>query len=319
MNPNFPSKAKIRTSCCYHLPALKTYHAMALPYPEGEVFFKRSVIKNNDNGLNPDNLASFNSHALVEWCWNDEVIGNGFGRNRICHVSGKHSDKEQYGYWESMIVMFGSKEGFENSVQRQSDGFHYSRHSGIKRMIKTRLPDGTEQYEKRAKGGPVLAALTPIKLDPAQPYMYIDLNVPIRAVYFPLAQKPSTMFPDLCSYLMVDFRMRQGVRMYDVIKQDREELMHIESIKNTEKEARKQIEEMKHPQLKKRLEQNFEEYLEEREWEVNETGHRVKKVNFDHYRGLVGLSDCEYIDLYNASHTLCPVTPFEKPADPCQT
>jgi hypothetical protein len=60
-----------------------------------------------------------------------------------------------------------------------------------------------------------MTALTPIALDPSQPYMYIDLTFPIRAIYFPLAQKPSKVFPDLCSYLMVDFKLRQGVRMWD--------------------------------------------------------------------------------------------------------
>lgn len=192
---------------------------MALPYPEGEVFFKRSVLKSNENGLDPDNLTSFNSHALIEWCWNEKAFGSGYARNHINHMYGKHSNKEEFGYWESMNVLFGTKEGFEKRVSMGpgSDGRHTSRHSGIKRVIRTILPHKTDEYEKRMKGGPLLTAVTPIKLDPNEPYMYIDLNVPIRAVYFPLAQKPSAVFPDLCSYLMVDFRMRQGVRMYDTI------------------------------------------------------------------------------------------------------
>ena len=85
------------------------------------------------------------------------------------------------------------------------------------------MPSDTDEYEKRAKGGPLMTAITPVKLHPDQPYMYIDLNVPIRAVYFPLAQKASSVFPDLCSYLMVDFRMRQGVRMYDTVNSIRPE------------------------------------------------------------------------------------------------
>jgi len=191
---------------------------MALPYPEGEVFFKRSVLKKNENGLDPDNLSSFNSHALVEWCWNDGAFGSTFGRNVIEYVAGKYEKDKRYAHWESMMFLFGTREGFENPVKRESDGAHDSRHSGIERVIKTKLPGKTEEYEKRAKGGPLMTAVTPIKLDPNQPYMFIDLNVPIRAVYFPLAQKPSTMFPDLCSYLMVNFRMRQGVEMFDDVK-----------------------------------------------------------------------------------------------------
>jgi hypothetical protein len=187
---------------------------MALPYPEGEVFFKRSVLKNNDNGLDPDNLTSFNKHALVEWCWNE----SGGPRNARCtvkHRKGKHDESKSYAFHEAMIVLFGSKDGFEKKVGREdSDKRHDSRHSGIERMVKTNLPD-SDEYERRAEGGPLMTALTPVEMDPKQPYMYIDLTFPIRAVYFPLAQKPSKVFPDLCSYLMVDFRLRQGVQMWD--------------------------------------------------------------------------------------------------------
>jgi hypothetical protein len=37
---------------------------MALPYPGGEVSLKRTFLKNNDDGIDPDNLVSFNRHAL---------------------------------------------------------------------------------------------------------------------------------------------------------------------------------------------------------------------------------------------------------------
>jgi hypothetical protein len=45
--------------------------------------------------------------------------------------------------------------------------------------------------------------------------MWIDLMFPVRAVYFPLQQKPSKDYPDLCTYLMVDFRLRKGVKIMD--------------------------------------------------------------------------------------------------------
>lgn len=117
--------------------------------------------------------------------------------------------------WDSMNALFSAEDGVEQPVFRESDGMHYNRHSGIKRIVKTKLPDDSEEYEKRAKGGPLMTAVTPIKLKPGQPYMFVDLNVPIRAIYFPLAQKPSTVFPDLCSYLMVDFSPCLVVRCRD--------------------------------------------------------------------------------------------------------
>ena len=113
---------------------------------------------------------------------------------------------------------------------------------------------------------------------------------------------------------MVDFRMRQGVQMYDVIKQDKYETRRIEGMQKREKEARDQIENMKMPALKKRLEENFRAELEEQGWTVNAEGHRVMKVDFDHYRGLVGLSDCKCIAPNTPSITLWPAIAFETAA-----
>jgi hypothetical protein len=104
---------------------------MALPYPEGEVFFKRSVLKNNDNGLDPDNLTSFNKHALVEWCWNKSG-GLDNPRSSVQHQKGKHDESKSYGYHEAMIIHFGTQAGFDEKTGRQdSDARHDSRHSGI--------------------------------------------------------------------------------------------------------------------------------------------------------------------------------------------
>jgi hypothetical protein len=280
---------------------------MALPYPEGEVFFKRSVLKNNGHNLDPDNLTSFNSHALIEWCWNDGATGTGFTRNYIRHASGKYSKKEQYAHWNAMVVSFGTKDGFENPVSMGSDDRHDSRHSGIERVISTVLPSDTDEYEKRAKGGPLMTAVTPIKLDPSQPYMYIDLNVPIRAIYFPLAQKPSTVFPDLCSYLMVDFRMRQGVYMYDTLEFEAEEEHELtpEELKDEElvailqeqKEQRKQAQDKRTRELEQALKDSQgpkEKYDLKQKWYTDAHGRPVRIMEFDLYSGLGALPACTF-------------------------
>lgn len=117
---------------------------MALPYPEGEVFFKRSVLKNNGDGLNPDDLTSFNKHALIEWCWNETAIDGGHSRSHVKHQQGTHKKDEDFPFYEAMIVMFGTKDGFESNVKTENSGSS-SRHSGIKRMVKTKLPDDSEE------------------------------------------------------------------------------------------------------------------------------------------------------------------------------
>jgi hypothetical protein len=303
---------------------------MALPYPEGEVFFKRSVLKNNGHNLDPDNLTSFNSHALIEWCWNEQAIGSGFARNRICHVSGKYSSKEQYAHWNAMIVSFGTKEGFEKLVSAGSDGRHDSRHSGIKREVSTVLPSDTDEYEKRAKGGPLMTAITPVKLHPDQPYMYIDLNVPIRAVYFPLAQKPSTVFPDLCSYLMVDFRMRQSVFMYDRVDFEAREEVDADELQDESQDeylkaiyqAQKQEREAQARELEEALKgckDPKRKYEQKPEWYYDAHGLAVKVMEFDLYSGLGSLPDCEFTITITSLTTLSllwPAPASENAADP---
>ncbi|KAF5679387.1 hypothetical protein FHETE_804 [Fusarium heterosporum] len=47
---------------------------MAIPYPEGEVFFARSVLRNsNPNHYQADNVEHFYSHFMVEYIWNVEA------------------------------------------------------------------------------------------------------------------------------------------------------------------------------------------------------------------------------------------------------
>ena len=62
------------------------------------------------------------------------------------------------------------------------------------------------------RGGPAKTILRPVPLSDAR-YMLIDWLNPFRAIYFPLAHQAGPGFEDLCVYLMVDFRLRQGVRM----------------------------------------------------------------------------------------------------------
>lgn len=59
------------------------------------------------------------------------------------------------------------------------------------------------------EGGSRKVEFRPVKLGDGD-FMYIDLTMRIRAIYFPLAHKASAVNEDLCTYLMIDFRMRDG-------------------------------------------------------------------------------------------------------------
>ena len=62
------------------------------------------------------------------------------------------------------------------------------------------------------KGGPLKTVLNPFPLTNAN-YMLIDWLTPVRAIYLPLAHQAGPGYEDLCVYLMIDFRLRQGVQM----------------------------------------------------------------------------------------------------------
>ena len=60
--------------------------------------------------------------------------------------------------------------------------------------------------------GPLKTILRPVPMVRAK-YMLIDWVNPIRAIYFPLAHQAGPGYEDLCVYLMIDFRLRQGVEV----------------------------------------------------------------------------------------------------------
>lgn len=62
------------------------------------------------------------------------------------------------------------------------------------------------------QGGLAKTILRPVPLRNTR-YMLIDWLNPFRAIYLPLAHQAGPGFEDLCVYLMIDFRLRQGVQI----------------------------------------------------------------------------------------------------------
>lgn len=72
------------------------------------------------------------------------------------------------------------------------------------------------ELRDRDQGGPLKTILRPVPLRPDRSFdetqfMLIDWVNPFRAVYFPIAHQAGPGYEDLCVYLMIDFRLRQGV------------------------------------------------------------------------------------------------------------
>ena len=173
---------------------------MSLPYPEGEVFFKRSALKHPSSGFDADSQASFYKHALVETVWN----------NRFCNQS-EHPDSFKHRFcslnkhdpdlWETDYYTW--------SYQR----FHFTTVKDptyVHRRVALENNSNANEIRDCEKGGPNKVVIMPVELG-SERYLYMDLTAIVRAVYFPLAYQCDENFEGLCSYLMVDFRMRKSI------------------------------------------------------------------------------------------------------------
>ena len=82
----------------------------------------------------------------------------------------------------------------------------------LKRQVICDTNTNFDEIRDNDAGGPRKTRLCPVPMGPEK-YAFIDMVVPIRAIYFPLAAKAGAINQDLCSYLMVDFRLPKGVSM----------------------------------------------------------------------------------------------------------
>jgi hypothetical protein len=175
---------------------------MALPYPEGEVLFKRSVLKHS-SGFDAENMESFYAHALVETVWNDWVrSGRNPGSSDIHHprTPFKVVDSEQWG--TNYGIWYSQKFTFSNDAKGQD-------HATLRGVSVANNQNANEIRDYEA-GGPRKVVLMPVQLG-SEKYMFMDMTAEVRAIYFPLAHQCDEAFPNICSYLMIDFRLRDKI------------------------------------------------------------------------------------------------------------
>ncbi|KAL8854951.1 MAG: hypothetical protein Q9221_000147 [Calogaya cf. arnoldii] len=107
-----------------------------------------------------------------------------------------------FGVWDSTHVMFGpNKEG-----------------SNINRDVVLANNQNYNEVRGYDDGGKIKVILRPVPVGSKKDnFMFIDLVIDVvqqvRAVYFPVAHKSGPQNEDLCTYLMVDFRLRKGVEI----------------------------------------------------------------------------------------------------------
>jgi hypothetical protein len=112
---------------------------MAIPYPEGEVFFDRKVLaQRSKNGYRADNQQHFYSHFMIEYVWNAEAYHGSRNANSVAidyqsvlgiqvpvlkpGVGHKHRRSgykvskgdnwgTHYGNWKQLPVSYGPQQG----------------------------------------------------------------------------------------------------------------------------------------------------------------------------------------------------------------
>lgn len=178
---------------------------MALPYPEGAVYFKTGAL--NQPGFDATNDKDFYSHFLVEYGWNRSVFsGSDLNKRQEDHP---HVGKLTTGYASWYATRFGVWKEMHCNFGDNRDG------TDLKRRVICDTNTNMNELRDSDQGGPRKVRLCPVPMGPEK-YLFIDLVVPIRAIYFPLAAKASAINEDLCSYLMIDFRLRKGVQIRSI-------------------------------------------------------------------------------------------------------
>ena len=195
---------------------------MALPYPEGEVYFKRSVLHHDPSGWTVNEAkgtdwtdkdkAAFYGHALVEYVWNRPFYMHDWAKHPDPRAStnspptqshprcSRITDKvagwwtDEY-WWDKTCILFTDRDG-----------------TTVRRKHEIHNCPNAWQYKDWQAGGPSKVCIKPIPLGD-EPLMFIDLTLPIRAIYFPVAHQSDEAFEDLTTYLMIDFRLRKSVHI----------------------------------------------------------------------------------------------------------
>ena len=181
---------------------------MALPWPEGEALFLRSALRTSS--FNPaNNQQAFYGNALIEIAWNAYYSAGPRGPYKEAwreptnphflsrfDVMWRNGWGTAFGRYEEMNILYGGQNLFD-----------------VRRKHRLITNDNFWEYRDYDLGQAKICFM-PIPMPTLEEqFLWIDLTIPVRAIYFPLAWKCADRFEHLCSYLMLDFR--QGVmRVY---------------------------------------------------------------------------------------------------------
>ncbi|KAI9373510.1 hypothetical protein BJX61DRAFT_552185 [Aspergillus egyptiacus] len=142
---------------------------MALPYPEGECFFKRSALKSEKSGrFDAEDPAHFYSTMIIEMVWN--------------------------------------KEAHHGSKEANSPHGHPHNRSGYQifpsRRVQHELCTSGARFKARERGGSAEAWFMFVPMPTREEeWVWMDRLTCVRAIYIPAAYHAGPKYQDLCTYI----------------------------------------------------------------------------------------------------------------------
>jgi len=180
---------------------------MASYYPEGECYFVRSSLKYAGNSWTAENKNQFYSHVLLEYNWN-------FWRDINTTTKSHARSKWTYGRGAWYNTLFGDWDKFfvgESRDKSPDNMLAIHSHSNSLNWNECRDLDA---------GGPRKYILRPVPIHHKDTqWLWIDATIPLRAIYFPVAQSTDQAFQNLCTYVVIDFRHRSGIEITNLVGQ----------------------------------------------------------------------------------------------------
>lgn len=187
---------------------------MAMPYPEGEVFFDRNVLKApNKKVYDASNIEQFYSHMMIEYIWNEEAyhgaknagwnedtvtIDNSYSHPRSSYrVVRNILWDTYYGVWEDLPFSYGpTPQDIKKRHQHELNVF---------------APD----FVAREKGNAAESFFMYMPMPTMeQRWVWMDLLAHVRAIYIPVAHSASPDHPNLTTWVQVNFAMDRSVPIW---------------------------------------------------------------------------------------------------------